>query len=55
MGLGIELQDELGGRIEGIEDPKNLLAVLLPPVEKGGAYPMLGGIDPYGDTVFNRL
>ncbi len=55
MGLEIQLQDEWGGRIEGISDPKNLLANLLPPDEKSDAYPMLTGIDPYGDTVFNPL
>jgi hypothetical protein len=55
MGLDIELRDEFGGRVEGIGDPKNLLAGLLPQAEKSGAYPMLAGIDPYGDTVFNRI
>lgn len=55
VGLEIQLQDEWGGRIEGIADPKNLLADLLPPYGRSDAYPMLAGIDPYGDTVFNRL
>ena len=55
MGLEIQLQDELGGRIEGITDPQNLLPGLLPSNEEAGAYPMLSGIDLYGDTVFNRL
>ncbi len=55
MGVGFEivLQDELGSQIESIADPKNLLAGLLPSLEKGDAYPMLAGIDPYGDTIFN--
>jgi hypothetical protein len=55
MGLEIQLQNECGGRIESIADPKNLLADLLPPHEKSDAYPMLAGIDPYGDTVFNPI
>jgi hypothetical protein len=43
MGLEIQLQDEWGGRIEGIPDPKNLLAALLPSGQKRDAYPMLAG------------
>jgi len=54
MGLNIELQDELGDRIAGVDDSKNLLANLLPEVS-GDDYPLLGSIDPYGDTVFNNL
>lgn len=54
MGLNIELQDELGGRIAGVDDPRDLLATLLPQVGDD-AYPMLGSIDPYGDTTFNNL
>ena len=55
VGLEIQLQDEFGGRIESIIDPKNLLPDLLPPDGESEAYPMLAGIDLYGDTVFNRL
>ncbi len=55
MGLEIQLQDEFGGRIESITDPKNLLPEMLPSDELCSAYPMLAGIDLYGDTVFNRL
>ncbi len=55
VGLEIQLQDECGGRIQSVADPKNLLTDLLPPNEKRDAYPMLAGIDPYGDTVFNPL
>jgi hypothetical protein len=55
MGLGIELQDEFSGRIESIEDHTNLLGDLLPSFGVTGAYPILAGIDPHGDTVFNRL
>jgi hypothetical protein len=54
MGFGVELQDEFGGRLDAVVDPRNLLGRLLP--EPGDLrYPMLGSIDPYADTVFNRL
>jgi hypothetical protein len=53
MGLSIEVQDEFGATLSTTTDPKNLLTYLLP--EFGDtAYPMLGCIDPYGDTTFNR-
>lgn len=55
MGLEIQLQDEFGGRIESIIDPKNLLPDLLPPDGRGDEFPLLSGIDLYGDTTFNRL
>jgi hypothetical protein len=54
MGLGIELQDEWGGIISSTADPKNLLANLLPPLGDE-SHPMLGFIDPYGNTTFNNL
>jgi len=54
MGFNIELQDELGGRIDGVNDPKGLLGKLLP--EPGAdEYPFIGSLDPYGDTTFNGL
>ena len=54
MGFNVELQDELGGRIDGVDDPRCLLHTLLP--EPGDdEYPFLGSIDPYGDTTFNNL
>jgi hypothetical protein len=55
MGLVIQLQDELGNRIQGVEDPTNHLASLLPRYERSASYPMLASIDPYGDTYFNGL
>ena len=55
MGLEIQLQGEFGNQIEGIADPKDHLARLLPPYEQSASYPLLASIDPYGDTVFNRL
>jgi hypothetical protein len=54
MGLGIELQDEQGETLVSVADPTNLLGKLLPPNDDR-SYPMLASIDPYGDTVFNRV
>ena|ERR1039457_4001749 len=54
MPFNIELQDELGGRIAGVDDSRGLLDRLLPQVWDD-QYPTLGSIDPYGDTTFNGL
>jgi hypothetical protein len=54
MGLEIVLQTELGAHVDAVADPKNYLGKLLPEVD-GEKYPLLGGIDPYGDTIFNRI
>ena len=54
MGLEIVLQTELGAHVDAVADPKNYLGKLLPEVH-GEKYPLLGGIDPYGDTIFNRI
>jgi hypothetical protein len=51
MGINIELQDESGRVIECLLDPENPLHKLLPRKD----HSLLSGIDPYGDTVFNRL
>ena len=54
MGFGVKLQDEWGGLLDAVGDPKNILDRLFP--EPGNhQYPMLGSIDPYADTVFNGL
>lgn len=44
----------MGGKIDGIYDPKNLLGSLLSDLDDK-SHPMLSCIDPYGDTTFNRL
>ena len=54
MGLEIELQDEWGGRLDTIADPKNFLGRLLPQNDDP-LHPILAAIDSYGDTVFNRM
>jgi hypothetical protein len=55
VGFEIQLQDEFGGKIDGIIDPTNRLPDLLPLDQECDSYPMLAGIDLYGDTYFNRL
>ncbi len=54
MGLGIELQDERSGRIDSIADPKNLLGPLLR-ARDDRIFILLSAIDPYGDTILNRI
>ena len=48
------MQTEEGKRLREIGDPTNELASLLPPITDR-SYHLLRFIDPYGDTVFNRL
>jgi hypothetical protein len=55
MGFNIELHDELGGRIDGVDDPRCLLDRLLPGPGDGDDCPFLRSIDPYGDTTFNGM
>lgn len=53
MGLTVELYDEQGDPQAGsVEDPTNVLHRLLREKDLA-AYPMLSGIDWYGDTIFN--
>jgi len=53
MGLKIRLEDERGQRLDGVEDPTNILHRLLPSPDDGG-FRCLGYVDWYGNTVFNR-
>ena len=55
MGFNIELQDEVGTRIAGVNDPQCLLDRLLPDPGEGDDYPFLRSLDPYGDTTFNGI
>lgn len=54
MGLDIVLEDEQGQQIESITDP---LGLLIPLIERDADRTAicLQFIDPYGDTMFNRL
>jgi hypothetical protein len=54
MGLEIVLQTESGAKVDSVADPKNYLGKLLPQIDDE-SHPLLGGIDPYGDTVFNGI
>ena len=54
-GFNVELQDELGGRIDGVDDPRGLLDRLLPEPNNRDDYPFLRSLDACGDTIFNRL
>jgi hypothetical protein len=53
MGIEVELQDERCVTLE-VVSPGRFLALLLPPLDDD-AHPMLALIDPYGDTIFNRI
>jgi hypothetical protein len=48
------LQDENGEVLEGFSDPSGAIAASIPPLSDEGS-PCWRFIDPYGDTVFNRL
>jgi len=52
--LEIYIQTEFGEKHESVEDPANLLVRLLPPASDR-SFRFLPFIDPYGDTIFNRL
>lgn len=54
MGLCITLEGENGEVVEALPDEKNLLRNLL---RSGSGQPhdLLGYVDPYGNTIFNRL
>jgi hypothetical protein len=54
MGLESVLQTESGAKVDSVADPKNYLGKLLPQIDDE-SHPLLGGIDPYGDTVFNGI
>ncbi len=54
MGMVVSLQTERGEDIKSAGDPRNLLGGLLPSLDDS-TYQLLRFIDPYGDTVFNRL
>jgi hypothetical protein len=55
-GVDVELQDESGGRLDGVDDPRGILNKLLAePGDRDDDYPFLRSIDAYGDTTFNRV
>lgn len=54
MGISVVLETESGEELERIDDPTNLLHVILP-AEDDTSFDHLRHIDWYGDSVFNRL
>src|SRR5512135_69782 len=54
MGQEIVLQTEWGARVDSVVDPQDYLSLLLPQVDDEN-HPMLAGIDPYGNTIFNTI
>jgi len=54
MGIDVRIQDERGGLVRELLDPRSLLPRLLPQVN-GNRSACVRFIDPYGDTYFNQL
>lgn len=54
VGFDMRLENEKGDRIDEVGDPRNLLGRLLPS-PKDESFACLRFVDPYGDTVFNRI
>lgn len=54
MGIDLAHQDERDNMPANLDDPFGLVAKLLPE-DVSHHYCLIGFIDPYGDTVFNRL
>ena len=54
MGISVVLETESGEELERIDDPSNLLHVLLPRADDT-SFCYLRFIDWYGDTFFNQL
>jgi hypothetical protein len=52
MGISVVLRTESQEVLDGVDDDKNLLHVLLEPHDSA---PILSTVDWYGDTIFNRL
>ncbi|MFC1483853.1 hypothetical protein ACFL6Q_02245 [Candidatus Neomarinimicrobiota bacterium] len=54
MAIDVVLITEEGENIELVFDPENALSYLTPDLEDE-SFHLLRFIDPYGDTIFNRL
>ncbi|MGD0999608.1 MAG: hypothetical protein ABSA67_02815 [Candidatus Brocadiia bacterium] len=56
MGVNVALQNEDGGQIAMVLDPKSALSQALRLAEdQASQFPWASTIDLYGDTVFNRI
>jgi hypothetical protein len=54
MAISVELRDAQGRVLDRLAHDSEALAQILPPVGDP-RFPMLGFIDPYGDTIFSSL
>jgi hypothetical protein len=54
MGIDVQVQDERGGVIKQLLDPRSLVKKLLP-LHESTQTTCLRFIDPVGDTTFNQL
>jgi hypothetical protein len=56
MGINIRLEGENGQVIEWVKEPLPMsLKLNKLPFYESRQFPLAGSIDPYGDTIFNRL
>lgn len=55
MGMSVVLQDEKCGHISPIITDSSSVILQSLPNESDGSYVLIQFVDPYGDTVFNRL
>jgi len=56
VGINIRLERENGQPVEWIEQPlPSSLQLQKLPFYESSEFPLAGSIDPYGDTIFNRL
>ncbi len=54
MGIDVVLETEFGAAVETLSDARGKLSKLLGKLDNERNV-LLNGIDPYGDTVFNRI
>lgn len=55
MALTVTLEDERGTVIDELLDPQNVVVRLIEPSAHKGEIALLQYVDPYADTIFNRL
>jgi hypothetical protein len=56
MGINVRLERENGEPVEWVEKPlPKTLGLQKLPFYESPQFPLAGSIDPYGDTIFNRL
>jgi len=55
MGVDVYRNGENGEQLEFLADASGILARLIDLARKSGEFPLLKYVDPFGDTLFNRL